>query len=80
MNPLPSTSRPRSRMSRRRLLAGAGACLLAAGTTGAIAGAAFAATTGAATTGAATTGAATTGHRGGACPGRGGRPGRGARR
>ena len=45
MNPLPSTSRPRSRMSRRRLLAGAGACLLAAGTTGAIAAAAFAATT-----------------------------------
>jgi chitinase len=52
MNPLPSTSRPRSRMSRRRLLAGAGACLLAAGTTGAIAAVAFA-TTGAATTGAA---------------------------
>jgi chitinase len=48
MNPLPSTSRPRSRMSRRRLLAGAGACLLAAGTTGAIAAAAFATTTGAA--------------------------------
>ncbi len=44
MNPLPSTSRPRSRMSRRRLLAGAGACLLAAGTTGAIAAAALAAT------------------------------------
>ncbi len=44
MNPLPSTSRPRR--SRRRLLAGAGACLLAAGTTGAIAAVAFAATTG----------------------------------
>jgi chitinase len=52
MNPLPSTSRPRSRTSRRRLLAGAGACLLAAGTTGAIAAVAFA-TTGAATTGGA---------------------------
>ena len=58
MNPLPSTSRPRSRMSRRPLLAGAGACLLAAGTTGAIAAAAFATTTGATTTGATTTGAA----------------------
>ena len=57
MNPLPSTSRPRSRTSRRRLLAGAGACLLAAGTTGAIAAVAFA-TTGATTTGATTTGAA----------------------
>ena len=47
MNPLPSTpiSSPRIRPSRRRLLAGAGACLLAAGTTGAIAAAALAATT-----------------------------------
>ena len=38
MNPLPPTpiSSPRSRLSRRRLLAGAGACLLAAGTTGAL--------------------------------------------
>ena len=46
MNPLPPTpiSGPRSRLSRRRLLAGAGACLLAAGTTGAIAAAALAAT------------------------------------
>jgi len=52
MNPLPASSRSRSRMSRRRLLAGAGACLLAAGTTGAIAAAALAATTGAAHTGA----------------------------
>src|SRR5258708_4892693 len=56
MNPLPAMSRPHSRKprrSRRRLLAGAGACLLAAGTTGAIAAVAFAATTGATTTGAA---------------------------
>src|SRR5581483_3094845 len=44
MNPLPPTSHPRTRTSRRRLLAGAGACLLAAGTTGAIAAAALAAT------------------------------------
>jgi chitinase len=54
MNPLPAMSRPRSRKprrSRRRLLAGAGACLLAAGTTAAIAAAALAATTGTATTG-----------------------------
>jgi chitinase len=54
MNPLPAMSRPRSRKprrSRRRLLAGAGACLLAAGTTAGIAAAALAATTGTATTG-----------------------------
>jgi chitinase len=46
MNPLPPTPTlgPRSRPSRRRLLAGAGACLLAAGTTGAIAAAALAVT------------------------------------
>ena len=53
MNPLPAMSHPRSHMSRRRLLAGAGACLLAAGTTAAIAAAAFAATTGTAHAGAA---------------------------
>src|SRR5262249_43801046 len=46
MNPLPPTpiSSPRSRSSRRRLLAGAGACLLAPGTTGAIAAVVLAAT------------------------------------